>query len=176
MENRSQYPDTAAFPSAGYGPNPQYGAGIPPHPQQPFNGTLPRDVPIESAWQQRPGDPRPKRRFGPVKIALIIVFSPFIGLWFAVKALFWSVTWLLAPLLVAAHLVIWPLGCAWFGLVRLCGARGRSRFRMFRPIMPRFPALLSGSYWMRARGRVKTIFEVLFTIGEFLGDLLGAFN
>lgn len=172
-------PPPQGFPGVGGAPGFPCQPGFPAGPEQPGRGTRPAwDAPgPRLTRRQRSGKPpKPKRKRGVGTIILIVVFSPFIGLWYLLCGVYWCVTCLLTPVFVALHLALWPLGCAWAGLLRLCGASGRSRFRPFVPIPPHFPALFAVSYWKWMRSIVKGTFETLWTIGEVVGSVAEIFS
>lgn len=85
---------------------------------------------------------------------LLIVLLPFLALY----GVYWLITFLLTPVLFALHLVVWPLGCLWAGICYVFGARRDTRRRIFRPIVPAFPAIWRLRYWFALRRGISAIF------------------
>jgi hypothetical protein len=90
-------------------------------------------------------------------VLLLIVLSPF----FALYGVYWLVTFLLTPVLFALHLVVWPLACLWAGVCHLCGARRDTRWRIFHPTLPAFPAIWRLSYWFTLRRAISAFFLII---------------
>jgi hypothetical protein len=67
--------------------------------------------------------------------------------------------YLLTPIGFLIHLLAWSVSVLWFGLIRACGATGRSRYRAFRPDIPQFPQFWTLAYWADMPGNV---FDAVF--------------
>jgi hypothetical protein len=116
--------------------------------------------------QQQPTlvqQPKKKRGFWP--IFFIVLFSPFIAIYFVLKALYWVFTWVMTPVALAVHFVLCALGLIWFTPVKLL-ASGSSKNRLLQPRYPGFPPLWSAKYWVRLRERVKATCEFAVVIAQ----------
>ncbi|GAA1982060.1 hypothetical protein [Catenulispora subtropica] len=117
-------------------------------------------APAPSQYQQVPQPPPPpaKKKRGFWAIFFIVLFSPFIALYYFFKGLYWVFAWLMTPVALVVHFVACGLGLIWYTPVKLL-ASGRSKHRILQPRYPAFPPFWSGAYWVRLRDGVKATCE-----------------
>jgi hypothetical protein len=153
----------------------QYGQ---PYPgQQPYGQPYPGQQPYgqppqapgqpQSMDQNQPAPKKPKKKRGKWAIFFIVLFSPFIAVAFVLYGLYWVLAWLLTPVGLLLHFVFCALGLIWYSGVKLL-ASGRSKYRLFQPLYPRFPAFWTGQYWVRMNRTVRSIAEGLAGVLELL--------
>lgn len=97
---------------------------------------------------QQPAPTKPRKKRGFWAIFFLVLFSPFIAIYFVLKALYWVFTWLMTPVALVVHFLLCALGLIWFSPVKLL-ASGRSRHRLLQPHYPAFPPFWSAKYWVR---------------------------
>jgi hypothetical protein len=124
--------------------------------QQP--GAVPQ--PPYGAQQPQPGStPKPRKKRGFWAWFFIVLFSPFIALWYFLVGLYWVFLWLMTPVALVFHFIFCAIGLVWYTPVKLL-ASGRSKYRVLQPRYPMFPPLWTGAYWVRLRQHVRDTCEV----------------
>ena len=136
-----------------------------PFPGQPFPGQPPQGA--DQAQAQGQKGAKPKKKHGFWWFFFIILFSPFIAVIFVLYGLFWTLGWLLTPVALLLHLFFCALGLIWYSGVKVM-ASGRSKYRLFQPMYPKFPPLWTGQYWVRLNKNIRSTFEFLGGIAELL--------
>ena len=151
----------------------------PPVPPQQYPGQQPAGQPYQGQQypgQQYPGQPpqgqaqagpKPKKKHGGWWYFFVILFSPLIALAFVLYGLYWALCWLLTPVALVLHLVFCGLGLIWYSGVKVL-ASGRSKFRLFQPLYPKFPPLWTGQYWVGLNKTIRSVFELLGGLAELL--------
>ena len=152
------------YPPQQYGMPQQYPGGSPNPGQQPY-GQPPQRMNQFPSQDQAPAGPKPKKKRSRWATFFTVLFSPFIALAFVAFAIYWVLCWLLTPVALVVHFVLCGLGLIWFSLVKVL-ASGRSKYRLFQPMYPKFPAFWTGEYWVRLNRRVRSTFEGLAAIAE----------
>ncbi|WP_194912460.1 hypothetical protein [Catenulispora rubra] len=133
------------------------------YPGQQFPGQPPQG-PDQS---QAPAGPKPKKKHGFWWYFLVILFSPLIAVAFVLYGLYWTLCWVLTPVALVLHLVFCGLGLIWYSGVKVL-ASGRSKFRLFQPLYPKFPPLWTGQYWIGLNKTIRSFFEFLGGLAELL--------
>jgi len=151
------------YPPQQYGAPPQYPQG--PPPQYPAPGQPPQGPNQPPGPDQAQGGPKPKKKRSRWATFFIVLFSPFIALAFVLYAVYWVLCWLLTPVALVIHFALCGLGLIWFSLVKVL-ASGRSKYRLFQPMYPKFPPFWTGDYWVRLNRRVRSTFEGLAAVAE----------
>ena len=159
-------------------PPPQQFPAPPPYQPQPFQGQQPPPQPYQ---YQQPGAapqppygyqqpqpetapaPKPRKKRGFWAWFFIVLFSPFIALWYFLVGIYWVFLWLMTPVALVFHFVFCAIGLIWYTPVKLL-ASGRSKYRILQPRYPMFPPLWTGAYWVRLRQHVKDTCEVAVAI------------
>lgn len=109
---------------------------------------------------------KPKKKRSGCATFFLVVFSPLIALAFVVYGIYWVLAWLLTPVALVVHLVFCGLGLIWYSGVKVL-ASGRSKYRLFQPLYPKFPPLWTGKYWVGLNRTVRSTVEGLAGILEF---------
>ena len=135
--------------------------------QQPYPYLYPQQQGYQGPDQAQASSQPKKKKRGCVFTFFIVLFSPFIAAAFVLYGVLWTIGWLLTPVALVLHLVFCGLGLIWYSGVKVL-ASGRSKYRLFQPVYPRFPPFWTGQYWVRLNKNIRKFFEFLGGIGELL--------
>lgn len=155
-----QPPQQQPYPPQQYGTPQQYPPQQYPGPGQQFPNQ-------QSGPGQAQAGKKPKKKRSRWAIFFIVLFSPFIAVIFALYGIYWVLCWLLTPVAMVLHFVFCGIGLIWYTPVKFL-ASGRSKFRLFQPLYPKFPPFWTGAYWVLLNRRVRSTFEALGGLAELL--------